>query len=175
MKFKSAWWTSGKDASGKPIVDRDGKTLNIVGGRSFTDRPIRVVVYPSYGLNQDGPAVLICSFVWTEDAARIGAMIGSGITSVDDQLKDLVLRDLAAVHNIDRQVLDDQYLDMKSVDWADNPSTMGKCFCISLFRCANTCPFRCLGAFALFGPGKFGNLLVHSFLDMVSNTKGIFL
>ncbi|KII91039.1 hypothetical protein PLICRDRAFT_52708 [Plicaturopsis crispa FD-325 SS-3] len=138
MKFKSAWWTAGKDAHGNPIVDREGNKINIVGGRSFTDRPIRVVVYPSYGLDQDGPAVLICSFVWTEDAARIGALIGSPDPAVEKQLKEMVLRDLSDLHNIELEVLQDQYLDIFSVDWADNPDTMG--------------------SFALFGPGKFDQM-----------------
>jgi len=138
IKFKSAWWTKGKDADGNPIVDRDGKTIDIVGGRSFTDRPIRVVVYPSYGLEKEGSAVLIASFIWTDDAARMGALIGSGSKRVDGQLKDMVLKDLAVVHNIDLKILHDQYLEQYSVDWADNPLTMG--------------------AFALFGPGKFGSV-----------------
>ncbi|KII83644.1 hypothetical protein PLICRDRAFT_148036 [Plicaturopsis crispa FD-325 SS-3] len=138
MKFKSPWWTAGRDASGKPVVDREGNTINIIGGRSFTDRPIRVVVYPSYGLDNAGPAVLICSFVWTEDAARIGAMIGSGDPVVDEQLKELVLRDLSDLHNIELEVLQDQYIAMHGIDWGGNPSTMG--------------------AFALFGPGKFGSV-----------------
>jgi len=138
IKFKSAWWTKGKDDNGNPIVDLEGNTLDIVGGRSFTDRPIRIVVYPSYGLEKDGTAVLIASFVWTDDAARIGALIGSGSKDVDEQLKDMALKDLALVHNMDLKILHDQYIEQFSVDWADNPLTMG--------------------AFALFGPGKFGDV-----------------
>jgi len=138
IKFKSAWWTKGKDKDGNPILDREGKTLDIVGGRSFTDRPIRIVVYPSYGLERDGTAVLIASFIWTDDAARMGALIGSGSTNIDEQLKAMVLQDLSLVHNIDLEILQDQYISQYSVDWADNPRTMG--------------------AFALFGPGKFGSV-----------------
>ncbi|KII90226.1 hypothetical protein PLICRDRAFT_584478 [Plicaturopsis crispa FD-325 SS-3] len=133
IKFRSAWWTTGKD--------RDGKPINIVGGRSFTDRPIRIVVYPSYGLEgnlKGDPAVLIASFVWTDDAARIGGLIGSGDAVTENALKDLVLRNLADVHNVDVSVLNQQYLDHYAYDWAHNPLTMG--------------------SFALFGPGRFGDL-----------------
>ena len=44
-RFNGTWCTNG--------YDRDGNLFNIVGGQSFTDLPIRTVVYPSYGVSFD--------------------------------------------------------------------------------------------------------------------------
>ena len=60
IQFTEPWWTTGDVKDGKPI--------GIVGGQSFTDPPIRTVVYPSYGVNTPGSApfsVLIASHCWT--------------------------------------------------------------------------------------------------------------
>lgn len=53
IKFKTRWW-------------ENMGTFNQHGGVSYTDRPIRVVVYPSYGINGgvDDSAVLIASYTW---------------------------------------------------------------------------------------------------------------
>ncbi|KAG8916154.1 hypothetical protein FRC01_003324 [Tulasnella sp. 417] len=103
VKFKSQWW--------KNWVGKDGKRLNITGGQSYTDRMIRLVVYPSYGL--DGPdltTVLIASYVWASDATFLGSLINSG-AEADMRLKKIVLRDLARVHDIPLSVLEGQGYD----------------------------------------------------------------
>ena len=41
MQFRTAWWTTASD--------RDGRPLNIIGGQTYTDSPLRTVVYPSFG------------------------------------------------------------------------------------------------------------------------------
>ncbi|KAG1811842.1 flavin-containing amine oxidoreductase-domain containing protein [Suillus subaureus] len=93
VRFQSAWWT-----------DRFG----IVGGQSFTDLPIRTIVYPSYGVDSASPStVLIASYCWTNDAERLGALIGT------------------EVHNITYSFLSDQYLDIYAWDWNYDPLTMG--------------------------------------------------
>lgn len=114
IQFRTPWWTN--DSSGKP--------LNIVGGQSYTDRPIRTVVYPSY--NKGMSPVLIASYCWTNDAQRLGALIGTGQTDVDAQLKALVLSDLAAVHDIPVDFLNDQFIGVHPYDWARDPRTIGK-------------------------------------------------
>lgn len=53
MKFKNRWWES-----------KDVVKATQAGGASRTDRQSRVVVYPSYGLNEDGPGVLMVSYNW---------------------------------------------------------------------------------------------------------------
>ncbi|KAG1747906.1 uncharacterized protein EDB91DRAFT_1235818 [Suillus paluster] len=124
IRFQSAWWT-----------DRFG----IVGGQSFTDLPIRTIVYPSYGVDSSSPStVLIASYCWTNDAERLGSLIGTGKTEYDEQLKELVLRNLAEVHNLPYSFMLDQCEDVFAWDWNHDPLTMG--------------------AFAFFGPGDFQDL-----------------
>ena len=110
IQFTEPWWTTGED--------RDGNKFDIVGGQSFTDLPIRTVVYPSYGVYSDTPpTTLIASYCWTYDAERLGAFIGTGQQEYEDQLKALVLADLATVHNVDVSYLTSRFKDMYSWDW----------------------------------------------------------
>ena len=48
IKFKTRWW------------EKDG--MKQFGGSSSTDRQSRTVVYPSYGLGEDGPGVLMVTY-----------------------------------------------------------------------------------------------------------------
>lgn len=59
IKFKTRWW--------QQIPEFQQK-----GGVSYTDRPIRVVVYPSYGYDEDpnNSAVLIASYTWYLSSAE---------------------------------------------------------------------------------------------------------
>ena len=50
IKFKTRWWES--------------PHLQQFGGSSFTDRQTRVVVYPSYGMGEEGPGVLLVPYSW---------------------------------------------------------------------------------------------------------------
>ena len=125
IKFKTAWWVTAMDKEGKPI--------NIVGGQSYTDRPLRTIVYPSYSFSDPVPTetttVLIASYCWTYDAERLGALIGTGETQYDRQLLTLAIRDLAAVHNVDYDWLymqvDDLEKDVFAWDWNHNPLSQG--------------------------------------------------
>ena len=119
VRFNETWWTTGQD--------RDGVPFDIVGGQSFTDLPIRTVVYPSAGVYTETPSTtLIASYCWTYDAERLGSFIGTGQQEYEDQLKALVLADLAAVHNVDVSYLSSRYLESFSWDWNHNPLTGGK-------------------------------------------------
>lgn len=119
IRFSEAWWTTGQD--------RDGNNFDIVGGQSFTDLPIRTVIYPSYGVYSETPSTtLIASYCWTYDAERLGALIGTGQQEYEDQLKALVLADLAAIHNVDVSYLTTRFKDMFSWDWNHNPLSGGK-------------------------------------------------
>ncbi|KDR80293.1 hypothetical protein GALMADRAFT_242628 [Galerina marginata CBS 339.88] len=121
LQFKEAWWFT---------------KFQIVGGQSFTDRPIRTIVYPSFGDVENGmTTTLIASYCWTEDASRMGALIDD--KDGDEQLKDLVLRDLADIHDLTVDYLREQLIECKAWSWSHNPYTMG--------------------AYAFFGPGKFQN------------------
>jgi len=115
LQFKTAWWTTG--------TDRSGKRLNIVGGQSYTDRPIRTIVYPSFGNVKAGATTtLIASYCWTEDATRLGALIDKD----DAALLNLVLRDLADIHNVTVDFLRSELIGSKAWDWSNDPYTMGK-------------------------------------------------
>jgi len=126
MQFRTAWWTKAND--------KDGQSLNIVGGQSYTDSPLRTVVYPSFGDVKAGKTTtLIASYCWTEDAERLAALINSE----PNALTETVLRELAGIHNVTIDFLRGQLIDAFSWSWSLDPYTMG--------------------ANAFFGPGKFGD------------------
>lgn len=113
VKFKSQWWAEGG--------------VNIRGGQSVTDRPSRVVVYPSYGIDLGDPNpshVLIASYTWTADALRFSALIAAG-KKEEEKLKSIVLRDLAAVHKVPYEMLLAQYIDHFPWDWNANRYSQG--------------------------------------------------
>ncbi|KAF8638781.1 hypothetical protein AX16_010432 [Volvariella volvacea WC 439] len=140
IRFKSPWWTTGKD--------KDGKPFNIIGGQSFTDRPIRTIVYPSYGV-QTPSNVLIASYCWTNDAERLQALCDAYLRDGSDtiagqQLTDMVLSDLEDVHNLNRGTLVNEV--------ASTPPDSG-------VYAWNWChDIHTMGAFAFFGPGQFEDL-----------------
>jgi len=114
IRFNSAWWT--KDP------------ISIFGGQSFTDRPVRTIVYPSYGdgaLSEAESTVLIASYCWTNDAERTGSLIGTDDKDVEEQLKLLVLEDLAIVHGVKLEMLLAEYKEIYAWDWNHSPHTMG--------------------------------------------------
>ncbi|EUC54401.1 flavin containing amine oxidase [Rhizoctonia solani AG-3 Rhs1AP] len=123
IRFKNNWW--GEDPH------------NITGGQSSTDRPVRNVVYPSYGGGES--TTLIASYCWTKDAVNLGCWMHEGNPFDRKQLEDVILADLAAIHDLPVEFIRDQYIEMYPFDWTNNPNT--------------------LGAYALFGPGQFSTLL----------------
>ena len=119
IRFSEAWWTTGQD--------RDGNKFDIVGGQSFTDLPIRTVIYPSYGVYSETPSTtLIASYSWTYDAELLGTLIGTGQQEYEDKLKALVLANLAAIHNLDVSYLTIRFREMYAWDWNHNPLSGGK-------------------------------------------------
>ncbi|EGG15895.1 hypothetical protein DFA_09564 [Cavenderia fasciculata] len=131
VRFAKRWWQDPTIMKGK----------HFKGGKSSTDLPLRTVVYPSYGVEDpNAPGVLIASYTWAQDAARIGALLPSNKA----QLIDIVFANLAEIHDVSEQFLVDQLGGMskdKAVqawDWYDDGDSMG--------------------AFALYGPGQFSSL-----------------
>jgi hypothetical protein len=47
IKFRTRWW------------EKEDVKYKQLGGASYTDRQSRTVVYPSYGLGEEGPGVLV--------------------------------------------------------------------------------------------------------------------
>ncbi|KAK2462138.1 hypothetical protein APHAL10511_005836 [Amanita phalloides] len=123
MQFKTAWWTTGKD--------KDGEPLGIVGGQTLTDRPLRTILYPSYGDVQEGKTTVIVAFCWNEEAERLSVLVEKD----KPRLVRLLLNDLAEIHNVPVDFLHTELLDTFAWDWSRSPYAMG--------------------AYALFGPGKF--------------------
>ncbi|KAF8876421.1 hypothetical protein BD779DRAFT_1698051 [Infundibulicybe gibba] len=89
-------------------MDLDGNPINLFGGES--------------------PRAYGCVPV------RFGALMGTGKQEYEDQIKALVLRDLALLHNVDLELLKNHYVEHFAWDW-HHP--------------------RSMGAFAFFGPGMF--------------------
>ncbi|XP_047442825.1 L-amino-acid oxidase-like [Mugil cephalus] len=68
--------------------EKDG----IKGGKSITDRPSRFIYYPSHSFpTNDTIGVLLASYTWSDDS-----LLFQGAS--DEDLKELVLRDLALIH-----------------------------------------------------------------------------
>jgi hypothetical protein len=76
--------------------------------------------------------VLIVSYCWTQDAERMGALINRDGTG-QPELIDLVLRDLAAVHGVTVDWLNNYYTasdeNYFAWNWLQDPLTMGLSFC----------------------------------------------
>lgn len=120
IKWKTRWW----------------EQLGIKGGQSYTDRPTRTVVFPSYGINVPGaPAVMIACYNWSQDASRFGCLIKGKDTREETALLDTIIEDIAVMHNIPLKDLQGQYVDHFAWDWQNYEYTRG--------------------AFALFNPGQF--------------------
>jgi len=127
LKFKTRWWENADVQGGFPIK----------GGQTKTDRVLRAVVYPSYGVNdKDADSVLIASYCWSQDALRLGSLMNGYKTSDEKLLVDLVLNELAILHQLNPDDLREQLIDYWSWDWYSNPYS--------------------IGAFASFGPSQYG-------------------
>lgn len=134
LKFKTRWWEDPKKMNGKPIV----------GGQTYTDLPMRKVVYPSFGVNCTGMQGNLLIYLWGQDATRFGGRIGGKIPSqtppktdiVEDALIQDVLNQLTLIHG---SIVRKEYLNAYfAFDWNENSLS--------------------LGAFPLFGPAQFNNL-----------------
>ncbi|KXN90704.1 hypothetical protein AN958_03989 [Leucoagaricus sp. SymC.cos] len=147
IKFKTRWW------------EKDAVKYKQLGGASNTDRQSRAVVYPSYGLEEEGPGVLLVSYNWGQDATRFGALIKNSDWTKqldparvrpqsEEVLLEQIYQDLAVMHTPDnfdseevkkfKETLIEDTLDYHTFDWSRSPFTMG--------------------AFAEFHPGQFSTL-----------------
>jgi monoamine oxidase len=114
LQFKSAWW----------------EKLDIVGGQSSTDRPIRDVVYPSYGPDDSHPNnqksnYMIAAYNGMQDSQRLGGLMKGRDTTEEKVLLDLVMRDLAAVHMKNVNKLWDQFEDYYPWDFYRDEFQLG--------------------------------------------------
>jgi monoamine oxidase len=134
IKFRNPWWMK--------------EPFNIKqGGIARTDRALQVCVYPSYNTKDslDKPAVLLVSYTWGQEAQRLASLISSDSPNNEEEIKNLLLRNLAELHANEKSSYEDTlalisglYDTHHSYDWYRDPTMAG--------------------AFAYFGPGQFWDL-----------------
>ncbi|THU83366.1 amine oxidase [Dendrothele bispora CBS 962.96] len=122
IKFKQRWW--------------EKLTRPQIGGSSTTDRPLRTVVYPSYGIGSED-ATMIVSYTWAQDARRMGSYATGHDSASEQLLIERIKFDLADMHDIDDMSILD-HVDHKIVDWYKDEYASG--------------------AFALLAPGQFSSI-----------------
>ena len=138
IRFKTLWW---KDPQVNLNINR--------GGVAKTDLPLRVCVYPSYNIHDkhDQPGVLLCSYTWSQEAQRVASLINRNSPENEDELRVLLIHNLAKLHAKTNDhkdyarlhaIISDAYETHYAYDWYADPSTAG--------------------AFAYFGPGQFHNM-----------------
>ncbi|XP_021490689.1 L-amino-acid oxidase-like [Meriones unguiculatus] len=89
----------------------------IRGGSSITDRPSRFIYYPSHSL-PGGKGMLLASYTVGDDSLFFLSM-------KDDQVVDIVLDDLAAVHNASKEELKRMCPESVIKQWSLDPLTLG--------------------------------------------------
>lgn len=105
LQFKSRFW------------EEEG----IQGGQTATDLPIRFSYYPSHGIGENGPGVIIASYTWEDDSIPWDSL------SEECRIQQ-ALKNLATIHG---QQVYDQFITGASYSWALNPYSGGA---FSLFK-----------------------------------------
>ncbi|KAL6715982.1 hypothetical protein ACLMJK_006944 [Lecanora helva] len=155
MKFKKAWWIE----------------LGIIGGLGKTDMPLRTCVYPSYNLNDKGEAVLLCSYSWAQDAARMGSLM-KGDWKKETELKETLINNLTWLHLKSAQqqksdttfddlynLIDSLYIEHHAFDWHNHEFSSGNNeLPLPLPSLSFPLINPTTGAYGKFAPGQFSNL-----------------
>ncbi|KAK3354067.1 hypothetical protein B0T25DRAFT_456471 [Lasiosphaeria hispida] len=125
IKFQRRWW-----AEDMAITK---------GGTGMTDRPTRIVMYPSHALNtpEGSPGVLYACFNWGQDASRLGGLSVSSEATSQVAIFDAVMQDLAIMHGYPEEKLRAMVMEYHVHDWNRD-------------RLVN-------GHFALLAPGHFAS------------------
>jgi monoamine oxidase len=85
------------------------------GGKSITDLPIRFTYYPSQGIGTEGPAVVLASYTWADEA-----LTWNGLSN-EDRIR-YALKNLAEIYG--DQVYS-EFVSGTSFSWIDNPYSSG--------------------------------------------------
>ncbi|WP_042375477.1 flavin monoamine oxidase family protein [Neobacillus jeddahensis] len=99
IEFKSRFW----------------EKYNQFGGKSITDLPIRFTYYPSQGIGTQGPAVVLASYTWADEAGTWEGL------SNEDRIQ-YALKNLAEIYG--NQVFS-EYVSGTSFSWVGNPYSIG--------------------------------------------------
>ena len=93
-------------------------------------------MFPSYGIGNDVPAVMIACYNWSQDASRFASLMQGSNTDAEKSLIESIINDIAIMHNVKYDDLMKRYDGAYFTwDWQNDPYTRG--------------------AFALFNPGQF--------------------
>jgi monoamine oxidase len=88
----------------------------MAGGQSNTDLPVRSVVYPSFGIGQPGPAYILASYCWQDDADKFSHL-------TQEQMFEACLEHVVTLHG---EVAREEYLGHgASVVWNQDPFSGG--------------------------------------------------
>ena len=115
IKFTNRWW--------------EKEPYNQKGGKSTTDRPSRVIVYPSNGIG-GSEAVLLASYNWAQDALRFGTLVQGNKSGAEQILVDIILTDIADMFGIPFDTLKKDVVSHDAWDWYHQEHSCGK---IALF------------------------------------------
>ncbi|XP_035462908.1 L-amino-acid oxidase-like isoform X1 [Scophthalmus maximus] len=97
IKKKEALRAAHYDSSTKVLLTFSEKFWeddDIHGGKSITDEPSRYIYYPSHSFSNEKIGILLASYTWSDDSLLF-------LGASDEDLKELVLRDLARIHGKD--------------------------------------------------------------------------
>jgi monoamine oxidase len=125
IKFRYRWWAEDKGIT--------------KGGVGTTDRPTRVVVYPSHALDtpEGESGVLMACYNWGQDASRLGGLSQGSDKAKQDAIFDAVMADLAIMHNYPEATLRSLVVSYHVHDWNRDPLVNGH--------------------FSFLGPGQFSS------------------
>lgn len=99
LEFKSRFW------------EKEGQ----YGGNTATDLPIRFTYYPSHGIGKPGPAVLLASYTWGDDALRWDSL------TREDRIY-YALRNLAMIYG---EKVHQEFVKGVSHSWLEDEYTLG--------------------------------------------------
>jgi len=128
LQFKSRFW----EKTGQPTTSGIG----IVGGASFTDLPIRNIVYPSQyqGSSANNSGVLLASYTWGNDASKYAPYS-------EEERFELALKDIVTLHG---EIALKEWIKggdhNKAHYWTNDKTVVG-------------------GAYAFYGPGQLEKLM----------------
>ncbi|MCR6465977.1 flavin monoamine oxidase family protein [Bacillus paranthracis] len=85
------------------------------GGKSITDLPIRFTYYPSYSIHTPGPAIVIASYTWADEALTWDSL------PQRDRIR-YALKNLAEIYG---DIVYSEFVTGTSFSWSKNPYSCG--------------------------------------------------
>lgn len=99
IEFKSRFW----------------EKVGQYGGKFITDLPIRFTYYPSYGIHTPGPAIVLASYTWADEALTWDSL------SHRDRIR-YALKNLAQIYG---KIVYSEFVEGSSFSWSQNPYSCG--------------------------------------------------